>query len=207
MHTVRFESAINNSSTDVPEEKVLFQLHLQYVVRQVKSGLMILDQQAAHERILFERFLNQLNTKTAESQQSLFPQTVVLSASDFAIVLEMQQEITALGFRFEVFGKNTLVVSGIPATVSSGREKELFEGLLEQFKINQSELALPIKESLARALARKASIKTGQKLLREEMQSLIDNLFGCRTPNYAPDGKPTFFIFELSKIETYFSRQ
>jgi DNA mismatch repair protein MutL len=207
MHTVRFESAINNTSSDVPEEKVLFQLHLQYVVRQVKSGLMILDQQAAHERILFERFLNQLNTKTAESQQSLFPQTVVLSASDFAIVLEMEQEITALGFRFEVFGKNTLVVSGIPATVSSGREKELFEGLLEQFKINQSELALPIKESLARALARKASIKTGQKLLREEMQSLIDNLFGCRTPNYAPDGKPTFFIFELSKIESYFSRQ
>jgi DNA mismatch repair protein MutL len=207
MHTVRFESAINNTSSDVPEEKVLFQLHLQYVVRQVKSGLMILDQQAAHERILFERFLNQLNTKTAESQQSLFPQTVVLSASDFAIVLEMEQEITALGFRFEVFGKNTLVVSGIPATVSSGREKELFEGLLEQFKINQSELALPIKESLARALARKASIKTGQKLLREEMQSLIDNLFGCRTPNYAPDGKPTFFIFELTKIESYFSRQ
>ena len=206
VQTLRFESAINQSDADTPGEKVLFQLHLQYVIRQVKSGLMILDQQAAHERILFEKFLSQLNNKSAESQQSLFPQTVVLSAADFAIVMEMEQEITALGFRFEIFGKNTLIVRGVPASVSTGREKELFEGLIEQFKINQSELSLPLRENLARALARRAGIKTGQKLEREEMQALIDNLFGCRTPNYTPDGKPTFFIFEMSKIESYFGR-
>jgi DNA mismatch repair protein MutL len=206
VQTLRFESSMNSASGEIPEEKVLFQLHLQYITRQVKSGLMMVSQQAAHERILYEKFLHQLNTRSAESQQSLFPQTVVLSASDFAIVLEMEQEISALGFRFEVFGKNTLVVRGIPASLTSGREKELFEGLLEQFKINQSELALPLKESLARALARRASIKTGQKLAREEMQALIDNLFACKTPNYTPDGTPTFFIFELSKIESYFSR-
>jgi DNA mismatch repair protein MutL len=206
VQTLRFESALNKASTDTVEEKILFQLHLRYIVRQVKSGLMVIDQQVAHERILFEKFLNQLNNKTAESQQSLFPQTVVLSPSDFAIVLEMEQEITALGFRFEVFGKNTLVVRGIPASLSSGREKELFEGLIEQFKINQSELALPLKENLARALARRAAIKTGQKLEREEMQALMDHLFACKTPNYSPDGRSTFFIFELSKIESYFSR-
>jgi DNA mismatch repair protein MutL len=204
--TLRFESAINADPANVAEEKILFQLHLRYIVRQVKSGLMILDQQAAHERILFEKFLNQLNSKSAESQQSLFPQTVQLSAADFAIVLEMEQEISALGFRFEVFGKNTLVVRGIPASLSSGREKELFEGLIEQFKINQSELALPLRENLARALARRAGIKTGQKLVREEMQAMIDSLFSCRTPNYSPDGQSTYFIFELSKIESYFSR-
>jgi DNA mismatch repair protein MutL len=168
---------------------------------------MIIDQEAAHERILFEKFLAQLTNRGAESQQSLFPQTVVLSASDFAIVLEMENEISALGFRFDVFGKNTLVVRGIPASIPSGREKELFEGLLEQFKINQSELALPLKENLARALAKRAGIKRGQKLAKEEMQALLDNLFGCKTPNYTPDGRPAFFIFELSKIETYFSRQ
>jgi DNA mismatch repair protein MutL len=129
---------------------------------------------------------------------------VNFSAADFALILEMQQEIEALGFRFEIFGKNTLLVNGIPANLSNGREKELFEGLIEQFKINQSELALPIPESLCRALAKRAAIKAGQALAKEEMQGLIDSLFACRTPNYSPDGRLTFFIFELGKIESYF---
>lgn len=206
--TLRFESAMNKPEEPVAqEEKVLFQLHQRYIVRPVKTGMMILDQQLAHERILFERFINQLKDKTAQSQQSLFPQTLQLSAPDFALVLEMEQEINALGFRFEVFGKNTLLINGIPANLSSGTEKELFEGLLEQFKINQSELSLPLKENLARALAKRACIKIGQKLVKEEMQSLIERLFACLNPNYSPDGKPTFFIFDLAKIENYFNRQ
>jgi DNA mismatch repair protein MutL len=167
---------------------------------------MIIDQQAAHERILFEKFLHQLKNKSGASQQSLFPQALTLSAADFTLVLEMQGEIEALGFKIEVFGKNTLVVNGIPGTLSSGSEKELFEGLIEQFKTNQSQLAIPIRENLARALAKRAAIKTGQPLEREEMRSLVDNLFACTTPNFAPDGKPTFFIFELGKIESYFNR-
>jgi DNA mismatch repair protein MutL len=208
VQTLRFESALNKPAAEIfAEDKMLFQLNLQYIVRQVKAGLMILDQQGVHERILFEKFIIQLNSQSAESQQSLFPQTVVLSASDFAIVMEMEQEINALGFRFEIFGKNTLLVRGQPSNLPSGREKELFEGLLEQFKINQSELALPLRENLARALARRAGIKIGQKLVKEEMQSLIDGLFACKTPNYTPDGKPTFFIFEMGKIESYFNRQ
>jgi DNA mismatch repair protein MutL len=116
----------------------------------------------------------------------------------------MHQEIEALGFKIEVFGKNTFIVNGIPGSVSTGTEKELFEGLIEQFKLNQSELALPIRENLARSLAKRAALKSGQKLEREEMHSLIDNLFACSTPNFAPDGKPTFFIFGLNKIESYF---
>jgi DNA mismatch repair protein MutL len=205
VQTLRFESAINQSTpATASEEKALFQLHARYIVKQVRSGMMIIDQQAAHERILFEKFLNQLKNKSGQSQQSLFPQAITFSAADFALALEMQQEIEALGFRFDVFGKNTLVVNGVPANLQAGNEKELFEGLIEQFKVNQSELALPLQENLARALARRASIKTGQPLVREEMQALVDSLFACSTSNYSPDGKPTFFIFELNKIESYF---
>ncbi|MFD1000523.1 DNA mismatch repair endonuclease MutL [Ohtaekwangia kribbensis] len=205
VQTLRFESAINQSTpATASEEKALFQLHARYIVKQVRSGMMIIDQQAAHERILFEKFLNQLKNKSGQSQQSLFPQAITFSAADFALALEMQQEIEALGFRFDVFGKNTLVVNGVPANVQAGNEKELFEGLIEQFKVNQSELALPLQENLARALARRASIKTGQPLVREEMQALVDSLFACSTSNYSPDGKPAFFIFELNKIESYF---
>jgi DNA mismatch repair protein MutL len=206
--TIRFESSLNNPLTEnAPEEKFVFQLHSRYVVRQVKTGMMIIDQQLAHERVLFEKFQNHQKNKTAESQQSLFPQSLTLSAPDFALVMEMEPEIHALGFRFEIFGKNAIVINGIPANLATGREKDLFEGLLEQFKINQSQLSIPLRENLCRALAKRASIKSGQKLVKEEMMALIESLFACQTPNYSPDGQPTFVIFDLNKIESYFNRQ
>lgn len=201
--TLRFESAINQPD-EVVEEKALFQLHARYIVKQVKSGMMIIDQQAAHERILMEKFADQLKNKSAQSQQSLFPEAISFSASDFALVLEMQPEIEALGFRFEIFGKNTLLVNGVPANLNTGLQKQMFEGLIEQFKINQSELSLPLQENLVRSLAKRASIKAGQRLEKEEMKALLDNLFTCRTPNFSPDGRSTYFIFELNKIESYF---
>ncbi len=208
---LRFESEVNTSSdgiTGVPaEEKALFQIHNRYLVRQVKAGLMILDQQYVHERILYEKFLDQLKNKTGQSQQDLFPQTVSLSAADFSLVLEMEQEIAALGFRFEVFGKNTIVINGVPANLSATGGKALFEGLIEQFKVNQAELSVSLNENLARSLAKRASIKAGQKLAKEEMRALVDGLFACVTSNYAPDGTPTFFVFEVRKIESFFNRQ
>lgn len=208
---LRFESNANKSAEELAdaasEEKALFQIHNRYIMHQVRSGLMILDQQYAHERILYEKFLNQLKNRSAESQHDLFPQTVTLSAADFALVLEMEQEIAALGFRFEEFGKNTIVINGVPANLQASGGKALFEGLIEQFKANQSELSIPLKENLARSLAKRAGIKAGQKLVKEEMKALIDGLFACATSNYTPDGVPTFFIFELRKIESYFNRQ
>jgi DNA mismatch repair protein MutL len=205
IQTLRFESSLNQKE-ESQEEKVCFQLHNKYIVKQVRSGMMIVDQQAAHERILFEKLIQQIKNKSAQSQQSLFPQAITFNAADFALVMEMQQEIEALGFRIEVFGKNTIVVNGVPGNIPARGERDLFEGLIEQFKINQAELSVPLGENLARALAKRASIKTGQLLVREEMKALIDQLFICSSPNYSPDGRPTFFIFDMSKIESYFNR-
>jgi len=166
---------------------------------------MIIDQKAAHERVLFEKFLMQLKGSPGGSQQSLFPQAVSFSAADFALVMGMEQEIKALGFRFEVFGKNTLQVSGIPAE-TAGSEKELFEGLIEQFKKNQAELAIPFRENLAQSLAKRAAIKQGQKLNNEEIEALLSGLFACANPNFSPEGNTTFFVLDTSKIESYFKR-
>ena len=203
--SMRFESSINKEDEiSAATEKMVFQLQQKYILREVKNGLMIIDQQSAHERVLFEKYMLQLKGNPGSSQQSLFPQAISFSASDFALVMEMEQEIVALGFRFEIFGKNTVLVSGIP-TETSGNEKELFEGLIEQFKRNQSELSIPLGENLAQSLAKRTSIKTGQKLLKEEMDAIVQGLFACRTPNFSPEGKPTFFIFDSSKIENYFT--
>ena len=166
---------------------------------------MIIDQQLAHERILFDKYISFLKGNAGSSQQSLFPQAVDFSLADFALVMEMEAEIKTLGFIFEVFGKNTLLISGIPADLS-GNEKELFEGLIEQFKKNQSELSLPKKENLARSLAKRASLKSGQRLEPEEQKRLVEGLFASSNPNFSPEGQPTFFIFETNKIESYFAR-
>jgi DNA mismatch repair protein MutL len=184
-------------------ERSTFQLHQKYLVRSAKNGLMIIDQQAAHERVLYERYMKYFKSTPGSSQQSLFPQTVTFGVADFTLVMEMEQEIKALGFRFELFGKNAILISGVPVGSHAG-EKELMEGLIEQFKKNQSELQLPLKENLALALAKRSGIHSGQKLLPEEINAVVEGLFACTNPNFSPAGKPTFFILDTSKIESYF---
>jgi DNA mismatch repair protein MutL len=199
---LRFESNFTEKPPS-QEEKICFQFQHKYIIKVVSNGLLIIDQQAAHERVLFERYLSQLRADHSASQQCLFPQTIHLGASDFALVLEIEKEIRALGFQFEVFGKNTLLVSGIPLGVH-GEEKAMFEGFLEQFKVNQSELNVPLRENLARSLAKRTAIPSGQKLTREEIDAIVGGLFACPNPNFSPDGKPTFFTFDTSKMESYF---
>jgi len=203
--SMKLETA-SQITTNVPEEKILTQLHDRFILRQTKNGLMIIDQQSAHERVLFEKFMEDIKYKSASTQQSLFPKTITFPAADYALLMEMEQEIKALGFRFEEFGKNTIVVNGIPANLKYANEKQILEGLMEQFKYNQSELSLPLQENLARALAKRAGVKAGQKLGAQEMTELLNNLFSCKTPNYSPEGKPIFYIFELNKLENYFNR-
>jgi DNA mismatch repair protein MutL len=186
-----------------PEERISFQLQQKFLVKVVSTGLMIIDQQAAHERVLYEKYIAQLKNNRGASQQTLFPQSILLNASDFTMMMEMEKEMVALGFQLEVFGKNTILISGVPAGVQ-GKEKEIFEGLLEQFKRNQSELKLPIHENLARSLAKRTAVRAGQKLAKEELDAIIGGLFACSNPNFSPEGTPTFFIFDSSKMESYF---
>ncbi len=205
--TLRFESSLNKQedAEGKLDTGAVFQFQNKYIVRAARSGLMIIDQQSAHERVLFEKYVSRLKMGAGNSQQSLFPQTITFAPADFALVMEIESELIALGFRFEVFGKSALLVSGVPVGCSSN-EKELFEGLIEQFKINQSELELPLRDNLALALARRTSVKSGQKLEPEEVESIVEGLFACSRPNFSPDGRPTFFTFETSKIESYFTR-
>ncbi|MTI22378.1 DNA mismatch repair endonuclease MutL [Fulvivirga sp. RKSG066] len=205
--TLTFGSEMNApaSPAEQPVEKsTIFQLHNGYIITQVKSGMMIVDQQAAHERVLFENFFQNLEHRSGASQQTLFPQTVSLNPSDYSVVMDMDDEMRALGFMIEPFGKTDVLVKGIPADLPSGNEKEIFEGLIEQYKKNKSELSIPRRENLARALAKRSAMKHGKRLSEEEMSGLIDQLFACSNPNYAPNGQRTFYIMELSQIENYF---
>ena len=204
--TITLGSSINAQMEPKPESsKSYFQIHGKYVATQVKSGLMMIDQQAAHERILFEKFLQQLSQRSGASQQSLFPQTLELNPADFSLIQDIRSELSAIGFDFSDFGNNAIVINGVPADLKTGNEKEIFEGFLEQFKHNQAELNISNDENIARAIAKRSALKSGSMLTQEEMSSLIDQLFACKNPNYAPDGRKTTFILELEKIDRFFN--
>ncbi len=207
-----FQSAANRMPVSGPlfqetlhgHSELPFQVHYTYVAIQVKSGLMFIDQQAAHERILFEQYALALEKRSGVSQQTLFPPTVALSPADVTLLEELREEVQALGFNFTIFDQNTVRINGIPADIKSGNETEIFEGLLEQYKYNQSKLALSRRDNLARAMARRMAVRQGQKLSPAEMSILIDRLFACINANYAPDGQKTFYILELHKIADFF---
>ena len=187
--------------------KQLFQLHNRFIISQIKSGFMLIDQQAAHERILFERFLEHLESRQGASQQSLFPQTVTLNTVDFELVKELLTDIQSLGFQIREFGKNTMIIEGVPADIGKNiSELEILEHLLEGFKNNQSALKLNKRDSLARALARNTSIKSGQILSSEEMNLLIDELFVCEMPNTSHSGKPVISTFTLEELLQRFEK-
>src|ERR1700744_4717292 len=182
--------AVEEQEVSKPSERQLFQVHGRYILSQIKSGFMLISQQAAHERILYERFLQQLENHSGVSQQSLFPQSVTLNGSDYELLRELLPDIRALGFDIREFGRNTVVVEGIPDELSNVAEHELLEHLLEGFKNNQAILKIDKRDNLARALARNGAIKTGTKLSSEEMNWLTDQLFACAMPNVGLSGKP-----------------
>ena len=187
--------------------KQIFQLHNRFIISQIKSGFMLIDQQSAHERILYERFAQQLESRQGASQQSLFPQTVTLNGADFELVKGLLPDIQSLGFQIREFGKNTLIIEGIPADIGANiSEVEMLEHLIEGFKNNQSALKLNKRDSLARALARNTSIKSGTALSAEEMNNLIDELFGCEMPNISLSGKPIISTFAIEELIQRFEK-
>jgi DNA mismatch repair protein MutL len=186
------------------DQKVPVQVHQQYILSQIKSGFILIDQQAAHERILYERYQRALQESPVPTQQSLFPQTLPLLPADAALLTEMLPDLQVLGYDLEPFGNNTFVVRGTPADIQSGNEQATIEGLLEQFKNFSHELKIPRKEQLIRSMARNNSIPAGKSLSTREMQNIIDELFACAMPNSAPGGKYTYISFKLTDLAKMF---
>jgi len=188
-------------------EKQIVQLHQRFILSTIRSGCLLIDQQAAHERILYERFVQQLATKPGTSQQSLFPETVTLSATDAELVKELLPDIQALGFQIREFGNNAFVVEGVPVDISStASEVEVLEHLLEGFKNNQAALKLNKRDQLARTLAKNSAIKAGIRLNIEEMTALIDELFACEMPQVSLSGKPIIVTFSLEELLQKFQK-
>ena len=188
-------------SEDIEEtNKTIFQLNNQYIVSSIKSGLMVIHQQRAHERILYEHYLK-MHDKEGPSHQLLFPKTVELTTSDIAIVKNISDELLNMGFRFDYLNKNSIVVLGTPTDVEMEKLDCVMEELVEQFK---NESSIEKHDNLSRSLAKTMSIKSGRKLNSKEIRSIIDNLFACQIPNTTAQGKPTLINLTLEELAKKF---
>lgn len=186
--------------------KKVLQLKQKYILTAVKSGLMVIDQKRAHERILFERFMEVLKSESVASQQQLFPQTIELNPADAAILQNILPDLLSLGFDIREFGKNTFIISGTPGVLDVSSPEIIVEKLLEEYKNSPVDARAKAKEQVAISLARASAIDYGTELKPEEIDHLIDQLFACSTPNFSPDGKKVLTIIPTDDIEKSFNK-
>lgn len=188
------------------ETKPIWQLHNKYILTQIRSGLMIVDQHVAHERILYEKALQRMNNAVPSSQQLLFPQTIQLSSGDFTLAKELLPFLYTIGFETKLFGKNTIVLEGVPPEVKSGTEATILQDILDEFKNNQLRVKLDARDNVAKSFSCKAAIKAGEKLTEVEMRSLIDQLFATSMPYVCPHGRPVLIKLSLQELDRRFFR-
>ena len=187
-------------------EQPVMQLHQSNILIQDAEGFLLIHQQNAHERILYERYSAALSGKSIPIQQSLFPATIDLSASDAVLLTEMLDDMKELGYQLEPFGNNTFVIQGTPGDVDHGNEKTAIEKIIEQYKHFSSELKYSKREKLLRSMAIQNAIKPGKILTQKEMQSLVFDLFECEISNTTPNGKPTYLSFKKEEMDKLFGR-
>lgn len=186
-----------------PNADATFQIHGAFIVCQVKSGMMLIHQQRAYERIFFERNLLALDKQPYGSQQLIFQQVVELSKADLALLIESKDEIHRLGLEFDLFGADSIVVRGVPAEMQQMSEKALIEGLVEQIKYQTNVLKVGRREALARAMAKRAVPRNGLLLTDTERKALVDQLFACKNPEHAPGGEKIIKLLTLQELEGF----
>lgn len=186
--------------------KKVLQLKQKYILTPVKSGVMIIDQKRAHERILFEKFMEVLKSESVASQQQLFPQKIELDAGDAELLKNILDDLLSLGFDIREFGKNTFVINGTPGVLDVSSPEIIVEKLLEEYKNSPVDARAKAKEQVAISLAKASALDYGTDLGKVEIDHLIDNLFACATPNYTPEGKKVLTIQPLEDIEKMFAK-
>ena len=183
-----------------------FQLHNTYIIYPVKSGMMIIDQQAAHERILYEQYLENLQNGEYSSQKELFPRTIELDAAKASVLKNIADRIAGLGFDLEDFGHNTFIIHGTPSGLDNSISIDnIIEQLISNY-VNNLEFELGIEDNLARSMAISSGIKKGRRLEKQEMSAIIDMLFACKVPEKSHYGKKCFFIQEIDEIVKRFNQ-
>lgn len=196
----------NTVNNELASTSFLILLHNKYILSPIKSGLMVIDQHVAHERILYDKAINSFDADIPFSQQLLFAEEIKLDPADYELLKLIYPYLHKLGFEIKLKKKNVIVINGVPSDVKSGYEVETLKGIIKEYGVNEEEKHLEIRDNLAKSFSCKAAIKAGDKLTEQEMRVLVDQLFATSMPYVCPHGRPIIIKIPLSEFDKRFGR-
>ena len=197
-------SIFNNDEVEQAVHKT-YQTHKKYIVNPIKSGMIIVDQQRAHQRILYEQFLTNITVHLASSQQLLFPLHLYFSNDEMQLISELKPSLTNTGFVFEETNEDSVVISGLPVNVSESEASIVLEQLLSDLHNGIPESSFSQNDTIAKSMARSLAVKTGTYLTEKEQENLVNGLFACKDPNVSPFQKPTFITMRVEDLDKKFA--
>ncbi|WP_367757538.1 DNA mismatch repair endonuclease MutL [Flavobacterium sp. WC2421] len=189
------EQAVHNS----------YQIHKKYIVSPIKSGMVIVDQQRAHQRVLYEQFLTNMTVHQASSQQLLFPLDLFFSSTEMDLIEELKLSLVNTGFVFEETNSDHVVISGIPVNVTESEVSMVLEQLLSDLQDGIPESSFSQNDTIAKSMAKSLAVKTGTTLTIKEQENLVNGLFACKDPNVSPFQKPTFITMRVEDLDKKFA--
>ncbi|MGL2964314.1 DNA mismatch repair endonuclease MutL [Flavobacterium sp. RSB2_4_14] len=192
--------------TEVEQEvKRTYQIHKKYIVSPIKSGMVIINQKRAHERVLYEEFLTSMTVKQASSQQLLFPLELYFSSGEIHLITELKLSLENLGFIFDTINDDSIIVSGLPVTISESKASIVLDDLLTDLQDGIPDSSFSQNDMIAKSMSKSLAIKTGTYLTEKEQENLVHNLFACKEPNVSPFQKPTFITMSVEDLDKKFA--
>lgn len=205
----QFSQVLDRGPTEVRPERqtggFIWQVHNKYILSQINNGIAIIDQHVAHERVLYEEALNDMNENKGTSQQLLFPETKDFSADDYNVLVDIIPALNDLGFRLREFGPRSILVEAVPTGMRGGSEGVILKEIIDHYRENRVFDYSPSKR-LAASYSCKAAVKAGDPLNEEEMRVLVDRLFATENPFYCPHGRPIIINLSIDELDKRFER-
>lgn len=206
---IRFESeeqtlSVFDEVSHVDKVYATYQLHNKYIVSPIKSGVLLIDQNKAHQRVLYEDFLQNITVKESVSQQLLFPVELHFTPQEIEIIKQVREDLEYAGFIFSNFEVDRIEISGVPVNVPSSEVTLILEQIISDIENDIPDSCFSAADLLAKSMAKSLSVKTGQSLSIEEQEHLVNRLFGCKEPNMTPNNRPTFVTMSMEELDKKF---
>ena len=212
IHDSKVEKAIdrldeyqNNNETVVKDNKI-WQIHNKYLVTEINSGLLVIDQHVAHERVIYEKVKKAFDSEPLPSQSTLFPKTIKFDEEDFSKFLDIVPFLEKIGYKMREFGNNSIIIEGVPSDIKWGNEEDIINDVLDRY-IEYEKISSSYLDYLAATYSCKAAVKAGDYLELEERRQLIDNLFATENPYYCPHGRPIVISIKTDELDKRFERK
>ncbi|MFC7443711.1 DNA mismatch repair endonuclease MutL [Mesoflavibacter profundi] len=206
---VTFESepettSIFDNDKDVEHKQTTYQLNNKFIISTIKSGMLVIDQHRAHQRVLYEDYLKHITVKEGVSQQLLFPLELHFSKQDIEIIQQLKEDLEATGFVFTHIKNEIVVITGVPVNVPESEVSIILEQLISDVENEVPDTHFSAADLLAKSMAKSLAIKTGQSLTNTEQEHLVNRLFACKEPSVSPTNKTTFITMTVDELEKKF---